>query len=252
MRRPDRRRPPRRQSARPTHSSPRGGLGQRCARPRPCVGRQPTYRPFEGRGRLGAGQPTRAGSRTIRRLLVRASSRSIAAATSLGGDSVDQRLPTRRTSPPRSSSCKRASALSLLRPASLATIAVEKGPDILPIAARRRSGRCSLRRSSSRGAGGEGGWAWTGAGSGSGAGLRPIGGSSPKRVRQLPHNTTGSRPAGRTIPNRRHPRPERHTPQRRPARSISLKSSFRTLPHHRTSSARSPSRPTQQRTDPLR
>ena len=65
-------------------------------------------------GARAGGQRTRAPSRTIRRLLVRASSRSIAAATSLGGDSLDQRLPTRRTSPSRSSSSSRGSTLSPL------------------------------------------------------------------------------------------------------------------------------------------
>ena len=64
----------------------------------------------------------------VRMLLVRAGSRSIAAATSLGGASVDQRLPTRRTSPRRSRSCRRASALSRLRPAARAAIAVENEP----------------------------------------------------------------------------------------------------------------------------
>jgi hypothetical protein len=81
--------------------------------------------------RRAAGQPTRARCRTIRTLLVRASSRSMAAATSLGGDSVDQRLPTRRTSPRRSRSCSRASTLSLLIPAARAAIAVENEPGSL-------------------------------------------------------------------------------------------------------------------------
>jgi hypothetical protein len=176
-------------------------------------------------GALGraADQPTRARSLTIRRLLVLASRRSIAEATSLRGDSVDQRLPTRWTSPRRSSSCSRASVLSLFRPAARAAIAVENEAGILRSAARRRSGRRSVRRSPAPDFGGESGLGAAGTG-GAGSGLRPTGGSSPKRARQLPHTMTGSRPAGRAISNRRHPRPEWQTPQRRPARSISVTS----------------------------
>ena len=76
-------------SARPVKTS-------RCGR---AVDRTAGRHRSTGNGALAAAQPTRARSRTIRRLFVRASSRSIAAATSLGGDSVDQRLPTWRTSP---------------------------------------------------------------------------------------------------------------------------------------------------------
>jgi hypothetical protein len=43
-----------------------------------------------------------------------------------------------------------------------------------------------------------------GTGSDESAGLRPTGGSPPKRARQLPHKTTASRPAARTTANRRH------------------------------------------------
>ena len=169
-------------------------------------------------------QPTRARSLTIRRLLVRASSRSIAETTaSSRGGLIDQRFPTRWTSPRRSRSCSRASALSLLRPAARAAVAVENESGSLRSAARSRSGLSSVRRSSVRGVGGES--VSVAAGAGSGAGLFVVGGSSPKRARQLPHNTTGSRPAGRTISNRRHLRPEWQTPQRRPARSISVRSS---------------------------
>ena len=172
-----------------------------------------------------AGQPTRARSRTIRRLLVRASSRSIAAATSLGGDSVDQRLPTRRTSPRRSRSSRRASALSRLRPAARAAIAVENDPGSCPepLVSDPGAGR-SPARPDARCAG-AGGSAAAGAGSNGGAGLRPTGGSSPKRARHPPHNTIGSRCAGRTSSNRRHPRPEPQTPQRRSAFSIPISSS---------------------------
>ena len=169
-------------------------------------------------------QPTRARSLTIRRLLVRASSRSIAETTaSSRGGLIDQRVPTRWTSPRCSSSCSRASALCLLRPAARAAVAVENEPGSLRSAARSRSGLSSVRRSSVRGVGGE--RVCVAAGSGSGAGLSAVGGSSSKRARQLPHNTTGSRPVGRTISNRRHLRPEWQTPQRRPARSISVRSS---------------------------
>ena len=157
-----------------------------------------------GDAALAAGQPTRARSRTIRTLLVCAWRRSMAAASSLGGDSVDQRLPTRRTSPLLSRSSSRACALSLFMPAARAAIAVENEPGSLGSAARRRSVRWSGWRCS----GGAGGSAGAGTGSDRCAGWRPIGGSSPKRARQLPHKTTGSRPAGRTTSNRRDPRPE--------------------------------------------
>ena len=185
-----------------------------------------------GDAALAAGQPTRARSRTIRTLLVRAWSRSMAAASSLGGDSVDQRLPTRRTSPLRSRSSSRASALSLLMPAARAAIAVENEPGSLGSAARRRSGRWSGPGSPRRCSGGAGGSAVTGRGSNTCAGWRPRGGSSPKRARQLPHTTTGSRPVGQTTSNRRDPRPEWQTRHRRPAFSVSIRSSVRnsTLP----------------------
>jgi len=178
-----------------------------------------------GAGAPAANQSTRARSLTIRRLLVRASSRSIAKATSSGRGSVDQRLPTRRTSPRRSSSCSRAIVLSLVRPAARAAIALENEPGILRSAARRRSGRRSVRGSPGRGFGSEIGFGAAGAGSGAGSGLRPTGGSSPKRARQPPHKTTGPRSAERTISNRRHARPEWQTAQRRPARSNSVRSS---------------------------
>ena len=157
-----------------------------------------------GDAALAAGQPTRARSRTIRTLLVRAWSRSIAAASSLGGDSVDQRLPTRRTSPLRSRSSSRASALSLFMPAARAAIAVENEPGSSGSAARRRSVRWSGWRCS----GGAGGSGAAGTRSTTCPGWRPTGGSSPKRARQLAHKTTGSRPAGQTTSNSRHPRPE--------------------------------------------
>ena len=165
----------------------------------------------------------------MRRLLVRASSRSIARATSSGRSSVHQRSPTRRTSPRRSRSYSRAIVLSLLRPTARAAIALENEPGILRSAARRRSGRRSVRGSvrgsPARGFGSESGLAAAGAGSGAGSDLRPTGGSSPKRARQPPHKTTGPRSAERTISSRRHARPEWQPPQRRPARSISVRSS---------------------------
>jgi hypothetical protein len=184
------------------------------------------------RARLTADQPAGARSRTIRRLLVRASSRSIAAVRSVGGGSVVQRLPTLRTSPRRSRSSSRARALSLLRPAARATIAVENEAGILLSAGRSRSGRCSPRGGLATGAGSA---TTTGAGSDTAAGLCPTRGLSPKRARQLPHRTTGSRSGGRTTSKRRHPRPEWQTLQRRPARSISVRSSACILPHHRRS-----------------
>jgi hypothetical protein len=226
----------------------------------------------------------------IRRLLVRACSRSSAALRSVGGGSVVQRLPSRQTSPRRSRSSSRESALALLRPAARAIIAVENVAGISGNAARRRSGRGSPRgcagrdsargcpgrgsergcpgRASARGCPGRGsepgcpglasargcpppargspargsardspsrgsparrfgrrGFRAAGAGSAAGADLRPTGGSSPNRARQLGHRTTGSRPSGRTTSNRRHPRPEWQTAQRRPAPSISVRSS---------------------------
>ena len=155
---------------------------------------------------LSADQATRARSLTIRRLLVLASSRSIAAVRSLGGASVDQRLPTRRISPRSSRSWSRASVFSLLSPAAREAIAVENELGSFLSAARRRSGRRVVSRSF---AGGSAAARSVSAD----AGLRPTGGSSPNRARQLAHKTTGSRPAGRTISNSRHLRPERHTPQ---------------------------------------
>ena len=175
-------------------------------------------------GHRRAHQPIRARSLTIRRLLVRASSRSIANATSSGDGPVDQRLPTRWTSPRRSRVRSRASALALFRPAARATIAVENERGISASAAPRRSPAGCASRLSACGLGGGSEPVSGGADSGAGL-LRPIGGSSPKRARQLPHKTTGSRCGGRTTTNRRHPRPERQTPQRRPARSISIRSS---------------------------
>ncbi len=170
-----------------------------------------------------ADQATGAGSLTILRLLVDAWSRSIAAASSLGGASVDQRLPTRRTSPRPSRSRSRASAFSLLSPAAREAIAVENELGSPSSAARRRSGRRVVSRSLACGCGaGSSATAHTASAE---AGSRPTGGSSPKRARQPAHKTTGSRPAGRTISNPRHFRAERHTPQRRPARSICLTSS---------------------------
>ena len=198
----------------------RGPSGARpSARTSPHTGR----RPSTARAQPSAGQRTRARSRTMRRFLVRASSRSIAAAISLGGDSVDQRLPTRRTSPRRSRSSRRASTFSRLRPAVRAAIAVENDPGSLPKAARKRSGRRSVSRSPGRCCcASASGSAAAGTGSNGGTGLRPTGGSSPKRARQPPHNTIGSRCAGRTSSNRRHPRPEPQTPQRRSAFSIPI------------------------------
>ena len=182
---------------------------------------------------LGGDQPTRLRSLTIRRLLVRASSRSIAEASSSRGGLVDQRLPARWTSPRRSRSCSRTSVLSWLRPAARAAVAVENELGILRSAARRRSGRRSVRRSPP-----VFGAESSSAAAGAGSGLRPLGGSSPKRARQPAHNRTGSRPAGWTSSNRRQPRPESQTPQRRPAFSISVMSSacigFSTF-HHRAS-----------------
>ena len=90
--------------------------------------------------------------------------------------------------------------------------------------ARRRFGRPALARHAGPGRGASGSAVAAGV-SRTGAGVRPTGGSLPKRARQLPHKTIGSRLAGRASSNRRHPRPERQTAQRRPSLSISIKSS---------------------------
>ena len=213
-------------------------------------------------------QPVRARSRTIRRLLVRASSRSIAAVRSVGSGSVVQRLPARLIWPRRSSSCSRASTFSLLSPAARAAIDVEKVPGSLASANSSRSGRLAARGSPARGlastgfsaaAASSGTRLGPDAGLGPGEGLDPgersgpdagfdagarsgpgagldrgarLGsgaGSSAKRARQLAHTTTGSPSAGRTTSSRRHRRPEWQTLQRRPPRSISVRSSVFTI-----------------------
>ena len=139
-------------------------------------GRASGWRAHEPFAHVYAGplELTRARSLTIRRLLVRASRRSIAAAISLGGDSVDQRLPTRWSSPRRSMSCNRASVMSLFRPAARAAIVVENEPGSLPSAARRRSGRRSVRRSPASGFGRENSFEAAGVGTSSGSGLRAM------------------------------------------------------------------------------
>ena len=73
-------------------------------------------------------QPTGARSRMIRRLLVRACSRSSARSISLGAGSVDQRLPTCRTSPDAASSRRRRSVFASFRAAALAILPVEYSP----------------------------------------------------------------------------------------------------------------------------
>ena len=133
-------------------------------------------------------------------LFVRASRQSIAAATSLGGASVDQRLPTRRISPRRSRSCRRASALSRLRPAARAAIAVENEPGRLraPLAGGPGAGRSRACPGAS--AAGRAARSARGRLPGPARGSRPTGGSLPKRNRQLRHKTihncTPARAAG--------------------------------------------------------
>ena len=122
----------------------------------------------------------------------------MAAATSLGGGSVDQRLPTRWTSPRRSKSCSRASALSLLRPAARAAIAVENEAGSLRSATRRRSGR-SVPRPPGRCAAGASGSAVAGTGSNAGAGRgppadRPRTGLGSRRTRRRAPARLGGRP----------------------------------------------------------
>jgi hypothetical protein len=75
-----------------------------------------------------ADYPTRARSRTIRMLLVRACSRSNAPSRSLEGRSVDQRLPTCRTSPDASSWRSLLSVFAWLSPTALAIRPVECSP----------------------------------------------------------------------------------------------------------------------------
>ena len=173
------------------------------------------------------GQLTRARSLTIRRLRVRAWSRSIASVTSLGGSSVDHRLPTRRISPRRSRSCSRNRAFWLLRPAARATTAVENEPGISRSAARRRSAPGSVIALPASGSGGVRVSTAALAASDCVTGLWTTGGSSPNRARQAPHSTIGAPSVERMTSNRRDPRPERQIAQRRPARSISLMSSLR-------------------------
>ena len=190
-------------------------------------------------GALPAGQPTRARSRTIRTLLVRASRRSMAAARSLGGDSVDQRLPTRRTSPRRSRSFSRSSALWLLIPAARAAIAVENEPGSIPSAARSRSGCWSGPRSPGRRFGGTSGSAMAGKGStGAKAGVPPAdrhqsGHGSCRTTRPAP-----ARPGARAQTDAIHDQSGRRRSAVRHSRSRSgLHYATALSPHHRTSTA---------------
>ena len=163
----------------------------------------------------------------------------MAAASSLGGASVDQRLPTRRTSPLRSRSSSRASALSLFMPAARAAIAVENEPGSVGSTARRRSVRWSGWRCSG-GAGGTGGSAVAGTGSDRCAGWRPRSGSSPKWARQLPHHERPgpARPGGRPQTDASHaPSGRRRTAARRFLSRSDLRYAAALSPYHRTSIA---------------
>jgi hypothetical protein len=172
------------------------------------------------RGRPGVVQPTGALSRTIRRLLVRAWSRSNAPSRSVTAGSVDQRLPTCRTSPAASSCCSLTSALSWFSPAAFAIRPVAYSPrGSSPRAFFSRSSCCSDWRSTSGAVGcATGGCATSRA-------MR-AGGVSPYRARHAGHKTTGSRPSSRRTSKLRHLRPDRQTPQRRPVRSTSTRSSL--------------------------
>jgi hypothetical protein len=116
-------------------------LWRRCA-----TGKTPSHRlvgpagPSESRR-----QATGSRSLTIRRLRVRACRRSNAASTSVDGGSLDQRLPTCRTSPAACSTWSLRSVLSWLSPAALAICPTECGS--------RGSSRSAVLSRSSRGAG---------------------------------------------------------------------------------------------------
>ncbi len=173
----------------------------------------------------GVDQPTGALSRTIRRLLVRAWSRSNAPSRSVCAGSVDQRLPTCRTSPAAWSCCSLASALSWFSPAAFAIRAVAYSPrGSSPSAFFSRSSRGSDRRTAS------GAFGCVTDGCAACRAMR-AGGVCPYRARHAGHMTTGSRPSSRRTSKPRHLRPDRQTPQRRPLRSISIRSSlFKGIP----------------------
>jgi hypothetical protein len=169
----------------------------------------------------GADQPTSDRSRTIRMLLVLACSRSSASSISLGGASVDHRLPTSRISPDAASWRSRRTVLAWFSPAALAILPVVCSPfgssrsTLLT-----RSSRCGARRS---GMAALGSAAPAGGASIRSRPSRP-GGASPYRARQAGHMTSASPPSGRTTENSRQRRPVRQTAQRRPARSIAARS----------------------------
>jgi hypothetical protein len=173
----------------------------------------------------GVAQPTGVLSRTIRRLLVRAWSRSNAPSRSVGAGSVDQRLPTCRTSPAAWSCCNLTSALSWFSPAAFAIRLVAYSPrGSSPSAFFSRSSRCSDWWSAS------GAFGCVTDGFATSRATR-TGGVSPYRARHAGHMTTGSRPSSRRTSKPRHLRPDRQTPQRRPLRSTSTRSSlFKGIP----------------------
>lgn len=172
-------------------------------------------------------------------LLVRACSRSSAPSRSVEGSSVDQRLPTSRTSPDASSWRSRRNVFVWFSPAALAILPVECSP--------RASSRRAFFTRSSRSAGGRScrGGAGGAAGGGAASRLSGTGGAFPWRARHAAHMTTGWPPSGRTTSSSRQRRPERQIAQRRPARSISVMSSALTdltAPHDRRSASTATSR----------
>ena len=173
----------------------------------------------------GVDQPTGVLSRTIRRLLVRAWSRSNAPSRSVSAGSVDQRLPTCRTSPAAWSCCSLTNALSWFSPAAFAIRVVAYSPrGSSPSAFFSRSSRCSDWRSASGAVG------CVTDGCATSRAMR-AGGVCPYRARHAGHMTTGSRPSSRRTSKPRHLRPDRQTPQRRPLRSTSTMSSlFKGIP----------------------
>jgi hypothetical protein len=136
----------------------------------------------------------------------------MAGATASGDGPVDQRLPTRWTSPRRSNSCSRARTLSSLRPAAQATIAVENVPGISRTAARKRL--------SARGLGGCSGPLSRGAGSGrrvtSRRGIVTEAGGADSNIRADTYARCQDDRAQRQ-PNLRHMRPARRARERRRA-----------------------------------
>lgn len=103
-------------------SEPPAGIGGLLGAPASAARRLAAVSRFWRVG-LGVDQPTSDRSRTIRMLFVRAWRRSSAWSRSVGGGSVDQRLPTSRISPDAASWRSRRSVLACCSPAALGDLA---------------------------------------------------------------------------------------------------------------------------------